>query len=181
MAKDDYLHSAIVNQKLAFARVELAAAVSQDGEMINAKLARHAHLDSAIAQLCDALAYFVVEVAEEYSLTLDPSLGHVTSLLAEFSSSGKQSAEIAELFALRKKPESWLSEVLSAKADPLFLARRFKNQSADAQTVAGVIPLVDVTQAASDSSGQSPLELVEGWARSAQGLVDRLRGSLHEE
>jgi hypothetical protein len=176
---NDYLYSAIVNQKLAFARLELAAAAGQHGDTINAKLARHAHLDSAAAQLCGALSYFVAEVAEQYDLTLEPSLNSVAAMLAAFASSGKQSAEINELLVLQKRAESWLGELMRASANPLFLAERFKNQNDEAPAAGeGLIPLTDVTRKTAD---QDPLELTKGWERSAQAIIDRLRESLHEE
>lgn len=184
MAKD-YLYSAIVNQKLAFSRVELQAAASQDGDTISAKLVRHAHLDSAMAQLCTALTYFVAEVGEEYQLALDPSLKSVPAMLTEFSETGRQSAEISELLAMQKREGSWLRELLEAKANPLALAQRFKSQSEQAQTSQGFIPLVDVTRAPASaeqsSSGKNPMEVVKEWASAAQALVDRQRASLHEE
>lgn len=173
----EYLYSAVVNQKLAFARVELAAAVARDGDTIDAKLARHAHLDSAIGQLCAALTYFVAEIGEQYDVTLDPSQQNLSAVLAEFNSRGRQSAEIAELAALRKKPGSWLTELLQARSNPVYLAQRFGPGGEEKQENAGVIPVVDVTQ----ESEQDPLGLVQVWARSAQSQVDRLRASLHEE
>lgn len=178
----DQLYSAIVNQKLAFARVELAAAASQDGDAINARLARHAHLDSALAQLCGALTYFVAEVGEQYSLAFDPAMKSPSLILTEFSESGTHSAEIAELLSLRKKEGTWLRDLLSAAANPLYLAQRFSSREREDPKSGEFIQLVDVTQIPSDlGSGKSPLELLKEWARSTQAIVDRQRGSLHEE
>lgn len=178
MAKDHF-YSAIVNQKLAFARIELEAAELRDGDNLNDRLVRHAHLDSAAAQLHGALCYFVAEVAEQYSLHLEPGRAGLLKLLAQFVESGRQAAAIGELLGLQKKGGSWLSELLAAQSDPLFLPQQFKGP---AQTEAGdgLIPLVEVSSA-SERPEHSPEELVRRWAGEAQATVDRLRTSLHEE
>lgn len=184
MAKNskDYLYSAVVNQKLAFARVELTAAAAQNEDMINAKLARHAHLDSAVAQLCTALTYFVAELGEQYGLPLDPSMKGLSEMLAEFSNSGKQSSEIAELLALRKREGSWLWGLLSAAANPLFLALRFSSRYREESQSGQLIQLVDVTPSPADPlSDKNPMELLDHWARATQAIIDRQRASLHEE
>lgn len=177
MAKD-HLYSAIVNQKLAFARIELEAAGSQNADNINARLARHAHLDSAVAQLHSALCYFVAEVAEQYGLDVEPGRA-LPEILGQFVESGSQSAVIGELRGLQKREGSWLYELLAAQADPLFLPQQFKapGQTASADLL---IPLVEVSSV-SERPEQSPEDMVRRWAGEAQAIVDRLRASLHEE
>lgn len=175
MAKDQ-LYSAIANQKLAFARIELAAATSREGDSIDARLARHAHLDSAVSQLHSALGYFVAEVADQYGLDLEPDREELPALLKRFADSGRQSAVVGELTSLRQRPGSWLAELLAARTDPLYLPQRFK---APDQQGAGMIPLIEVN--GDSGGGEDPLALVRRWAAEAQGLVDRLRAGLHEE
>ncbi|MEX1033319.1 MAG: DUF6586 family protein [Cellvibrionaceae bacterium] len=185
----NYRYAAIVNQKLAFARVELAAASSHKGDSTQARLTQHAHLDSAIAQLCAALSYFVVEVAEQYGVELAPVSRDLEVVLSEFVGSGRQSAEISELRGLLKNNNAWLANLIKARQDPLLLVQYFKPRADGVQTDDGLVPLVDVTRIAAtqvDSDHTSaepanPLALVEDWARNAQVLVDRLRSSLHEE
>jgi hypothetical protein len=185
MAKD-HLYSAIANQKLAFARLALGAAAAQDCETISGRLARHAHLDAAILQLCSGLTYFIAEVAEQYSLKPDPGLKSPIDLLDEFSRSSRQSAAIAELQALRKRPASWFAELLATASDPLALVQRFKPQDeelASEATPSGMIPLLNLSDGVESggSAEQGPIELVTGWARAAQEMIDRQRTSLHEE
>ncbi|MCW8194070.1 hypothetical protein F6455_04640 [Proteobacteria bacterium 005FR1] len=182
----DQLYAAIANQKLAFARQALSTAAAQDDETINGRLARHAHLDAAILELCSGVSYFVAEVAEQYGLSVEPGLRSPVELLEMFAGSGRQNAAVAELHSLRKRPDSWFADLLETAANPLSLVQRFKAEDSFAAVGApaeggAMIPVLDVTHSAANAPDLSPVELVSGWARAAQELVDRQRAALHEE
>jgi len=171
MAGRDLQYASIVNQKLAFARHQLKAAAAQDATDINARLARHAHLDAAVLQLVDGLAYFVAELGEGYKLALKPN-GSLVDLLGAFD--GRQSAAVAELRSLLNDRHSWLSGLMEARSDPLALPRRFSEKPEKA--AAATIPLVDLERQGSADA----LSLLASWLQAAQAFIDRQRAVLQE-
>ncbi|MGQ9424637.1 DUF6586 family protein [Gilvimarinus sp. F26214L] len=171
----ELFYSAIVNQKLAFARIALAASDAQQDD-INGRVARHAHLDAAVGQMCCGLSYFVAELAEQYNVNLDPTGEQLPELMEGLAERAPQATELGELLNLRKQNDSWLRELLRARRNPLYLAQRFRSEHGNSVNPAS-IPAVDLTTV----DNATAQELVGSWCRAAQSLVDRLRASLHEE
>lgn len=158
-------HALIVNQKLVFTRIEIAAAreirelaMSVD-DSIEHKLRQHAHLDSAVNQLASAFDFFVLEMSNGLKV----------------SEQEAQKNKIIDSF-------SWLSELLAARDTPMFIAERFAleddqldNLDDDSE------PMNLIASVSIDKENLSPIALLTEWSKEMQKIVDQYRASLLEE
>lgn len=160
MPLDDALY---VNQKLVFARIEIAAAreihelVLPESDSIEHKLRQHAHLDSAVNQLASAFDFFVLESTDGLKTTeLEKQKKHLIDL------------------------SPWLRELLAARDDPAFIAERFslaadeldRGESGSENLIASV---------SIDEKNLPPIALLFDWSKKMQVIVDQYRASLLEE
>ena len=166
-----------VNQKLAFARYQLASARENLlVEDLQHRLATHACLDASVQQLYQGLLYFVYEIVRQMDVSLDTATYDVKALIERH----RAIPEISEMANLLNSP-SWLSQFLLAYHDNEFVVRQFNvaaaKQNGDdvtgAASKAAVIPSVQIVE-------DSPLERIESWAHSLQSLIDRQRESMAE-
>ncbi len=166
-------NSLIVNQKLVFARIEIAAArkvdaagkldeagSSQDNPIEN-KLHQHAHLDSAIYQLASAFEYFLLEQSEE-------------------------SPEVDREFLKRGllKASPWLIDLLAARTNPEFIALQFASENPviqDESSSHNLIASVTLANECEAEAKKPPIDLLADWSQQLQAIVDQYRASLFEE
>jgi len=195
---DNPYYATLVNQKLAFARVLLESARQvSDAGSIDMRVKLHGFLDGAVSQLNHALAFYVLEVADHFTIKIDSLRINQTAqnyrqLIGEYSD---QSLQLAELGTLLKNPASWLYTLTSLYMNPMVLGQRFQTASSvkpqtlhavtdekDANHKAASGNLIQVRDVSAESAPQqSPFALVSELSQQLQQLIDQHRAAFVED
>ncbi len=193
---ESFQYSMIVNQKLAFAKIQLDTGKKLLSEMkasesapIDSRLKVHAYLDAAILELNKALIYFVAEIASSNDLK-KISEHHQVLLRADnfrvflkFTMNIFPSVrELQELWSLLNKQDTWLQRLFSYIEDPIALATSFVSLSASKndQEVPVNDSVIKVVNISSGDEALSPEVFISSFIGEMHSLIDRQRANLEE-
>ncbi|GAB1259593.1 DUF6586 family protein [Aurantivibrio plasticivorans] len=174
--------STLVNQRLAFVRVQLRTAEPTPDPDIEQRLRQHAALDAAILQLHKAIVFFLAELSGESKpeklLALPENIG---SVIAYFCVAHPHSKELQEWQKLSSQTDSWLSLLISLERDPQHLGS-FLNGNALSQPVqTSATPSLIASTSLDTRNNTDGLSVVKGLLSEAQSLIDAQRIHCAEE
>ncbi|MGH1469931.1 MAG: DUF6586 family protein [Cellvibrionaceae bacterium] len=181
----------IVNQKLAFAKIQLDAAkalLSEIEPCVDSRLKIHAHFDAAVLELNKALIYFVAEIANNHNEKKFSECHNVLlsadgfkSFLNFISTMFPSVLELQEMRALSVEQESWLQRLLHYAEDPVALATSFVSLTQQAPNEENVEkPIINVINISSSEEALSPEIFIGNFIREVHSFIDRQRANLEE-
>ncbi|MGI1678280.1 MAG: hypothetical protein K6L75_06090 [Cellvibrionaceae bacterium] len=185
---ESFRYSMIVNQKLAFAKIQLdtgKALLLESEPSIDFRLKIHAYFDGAVLELNKALIYFLAEIADsnnakEFAVHHDVVLSadNFNSFLKFASNIFPSVREFQEMQTLLVKNDSWLQRLIYYVENPVALATSFVSlvheESNDHTN--NMISIVNI----SSDKEERPQVFVEDFIHEAHSLIDRHRANLEE-